>query len=297
MLKPQFLTRFLTIGMLLSLALLNLQPVHADDGSWYKCDNKSGQYYRPVFPAFRKHSIQILHEANEKLEQTLETNVDDVTFLNRSPNCQYLAAEIYQNKDNPTVVWDLVTGKRVGEFNRRAQITQFYMTWDDSSRFLAVPTRIGTFLWDVATNVQLQVNDIRCGFIQFAVDVSRQQLLAVSWYEDCLYYYGDQGVSVYDLRTAQKIGYFGNPGRGYAAHFTISPDGKQIRVSASDGTPFGSTTWDRDTHTIISADGVLAPGDIQISPDKRYLAIHDYDMYVFDLEQPRFSYDSPYAAS
>ena len=294
--RPIIIYLMASIMIALSIASLNVQQVYAD-GSYYKCDNRASQYYRPVFPAFRKHTLMLLQESTEKLVQTIESNIDELTFIGWSPDCRFLAAGIGPIENNTTVIWDLVNNVRKGVFRQKAEGATHYLYWDGSDEYILVKTLGGAFLWRLATDDQIPLPHTSCGFSQGAWDLSREQFLGVVIEDEptrCSAYFRDQGVRVYDLRTGKEIFFFGNPGRGRGAFFELSSDGKQIKVYANDHEPFGSTVWDRDTLSIVSVDVEKFPGynadyasESPISPDRHFLAVYYNDyLSIYDLHQP-----------
>ena len=132
------------------------------------------------------------------------------------------------------------------------------------------------------------INEFECGLIDSYWDYERQQVYATSPVE-----WGDNwcsplievgGLRVYDLNTGEATVY---PTSGYTLGYEFSDDGRYLIISSYPGSV---QIRDRESgellHTVNVDEGggvVHTGGQIELSPDGRYLAIGMRYLRIWDL--------------
>lgn len=131
--------------------------------------------------------------------RTIANDLDNTIILGWSISCQYLAIATGESDSTDTVVWNVVTGERMGSVDDARHQTH-YITWGPGD-YLVVETRNGAILWHVPTYQQMTLTThfdpvtVR-NFSRLRWDNANGQLIANL---------SGGGRLVYDLSSGQEV--------------------------------------------------------------------------------------------
>lgn len=224
---------------------------------------------------YRNRRIVLVSGKTGDVLKELETSLETSRFYvqNFSPDCRYLVGRV---KGQGHVVWDLTTTTRIGNFEVFTPNTDLW--WDERSQYLIVPaSNDGTYLWQMASNNKIKLNDNPCGFHSVEWNYDRQQVLAVSrmaingaW---CSYNIDSRVVEAYDVNNGSLVAAYEGRGPGYNISFTTVANGRFILIVNDNIGP--ASVWDRETGEVKIANIGFGRGvnglRFRLSPDGRYL--------------------------
>lgn len=146
------------------------------------CANTRAPDYRAgIFVRYEPHNRRLVlvdwTTGAEVLE--LGTNLDDTLIRGWSWDCHYLAVATGSDASRATVVYDTLTGARIGDVPD-AHRAPHPITWGPGS-FLMVETRNGAVLWDVPRNQQYSYDTgfhtiLNRNFTELRWDTEHQQV-------------------------------------------------------------------------------------------------------------------------
>ncbi len=153
-------TRYLfAVLLILFGGLLPLVAQEDGDGVPDNCEYRYGEYYQPnVFPRYEPQNRRLLlvDWATSDEIRTLATDLGDTIIQSWSANCQYLAVATGNDAERATVVYDTLTGERIGSVP--GAIGAPHRTSWGPGNYLIVERREGAILWDVPRNIQYSLN-------------------------------------------------------------------------------------------------------------------------------------------
>lgn len=238
-------------------------------------------------------------------------DVDALIQLSWSSTCRYLSMRLPSSHGDPgqTIVWDATTNTTVGVIEGFSSGGQRTAWWDESGENLVVTARdVGTYLWHVPTNRQTLINSFDCGLLGSYWDYEHGRLYATAPYSLrgtwCSGQINSGGLRVYDLNTGATLFEYRN--YGYTLNYEFSDDGRFVVLSSYSGPV---QVFDRAsgmpiaTVKVNEGGGVShSSGQIELSPDGRYLAIGMLYIRVWDLttlpsdldaQTPTYRYEGP----
>ena len=193
-----------------------------------------------------------------------------------------MAAALGEFGHTNTVIWDITSGQRVGSFVNAG------LRWSPNSQQAIVSNSDGLGLWTVGQEKAVKLTDFRGDDYTSRWDEEHNEV----WVLPTSYYYSAPGVTVYSLKTGEKVDYYDNPaGQSAQIGFTLSTDGSRVivytvRLQSESGA--GVTVWERGTKNNIqvdaNTDGTSYTERIALSPDARYLVIGGNNLRVWDLQ-------------
>jgi WD40 repeat protein len=187
---------------LLLVLLFTHHLIAAQDGVPDNCEYIGGTHYRAsIFPRYEPQNQRfvLVDWATGAEVMVLATQTPTTRILGWSADCRYLAAAVGSTERMDTVVWDTVSGGRIGSVPD-AYLKPHYITWGVNN-YLMVETRNGAVLWNVPANTQIILttsfnNTTMRNFSRLRWDGANGQVvanLAVG------------GRVVYDLATGQEV--------------------------------------------------------------------------------------------
>lgn len=143
---------------IIPLILLCLVPpttLRAQDDIPDNCEYQYGAAYRPaLFPRYEPQNrrLVLVDWTSGADVLTLATDVNDTLIRAWSASCRYLAVATGSSDSRDTVVYDTITGERVGSVPD-ARGVPHPLTWGVND-FLVVEGRHGAVLWNVPAAIQ-----------------------------------------------------------------------------------------------------------------------------------------------
>jgi hypothetical protein len=273
-------------------------------GTTYEC-HSSAPYRRTGYPTYeydwlllnyRNQEIVLEEEGSApgklKLIMVLDhSNQPIVGWRGRwSPDCNYIAASLGTGQHSDTVVWNVLTGKRVGTFPDALALPH-PLQWSPTGHRLIIESRKGAYLWNLDTQQQVPLHSgvwTRPGtypemgnFIEYQVkwDEKRGQILAIG-------VGSPNGVSAYDWNTGQLVGFYHVGDHAGPVSYFLSDDGEMMLVSTGRYDEFpqdkdktaGTAVWNRRTGEGVQLDRTIRWGIF--STDNHYFIGFLKDGYV-----------------
>lgn len=178
------------------------QTAAAQDGIPDNCEYTNGAYYQAgVIARFevQNNRLALVNWNTGEFVQVVEPAHGEGVVLGWSPDCRYLAAALRTGNRYETVVYDVVSNRRVGSVPD-AQGQPHVVTWGFAD-YLMVETRNGAILWNVPANTQ-QV--ITTSFDPYTA----RNFSRIRWDAENLHVivnFAVGGRTVFDVQTGQEV--------------------------------------------------------------------------------------------
>ena len=277
----QWTTKFLALSLstgIITAALLQAPaPVLASMAA-LPCSNTTAQYYTSLVPFFNTHTRQVtlVDPKTYHVAQVMADKVDnaDAMYYNSSwsTSCRYYAFSVGNETNTDTYLWDTVTQKQAGTYHRAGQFDPSDVQWSPDDSYAVVENFLGEFLWKVGTSQQFQLNDIPTWvwWSPFAWDLAHGQALL----------FDGSYMVAYDLNSGKAIRKYASPFDPNRTNFELSADGRTLRLWDPELYKW-SISYDRASGAVVDAYAILdrSAGEVQISPDHRYIAIAGPGVY------------------
>lgn len=252
-------------------------------------------------------TLSLVHRASGAVSNVL-TDVLDFDRRASSPDCRFLVGAVWRFVNNrfsnyragDTTVFNAATGAVLAEYPQPSNSTPHPILWSPDSQRLLVSTRNGSFLWDfLAGSISLvTTQSVVIYRQQHYWDEERHELFLMGQSD----YQSAQEVIVVNWLSGEVVGRYHNAVDGLAEaplfhRFRVYPDVLIVYSVAargdypSDGNP--ATIWDRSSGQLlaqVNMEAAAVPTNrgssallIDLSPDRRYVAIGFRTLRVWDL--------------
>jgi WD40 repeat protein len=241
------------------------------------------------------------------------TEIRDYYFLSHSPDCRFIVASLwrdYHGSERPdisiagdTTVWNAGTGEQLQAFED-AHESPHSIIWSPDSERLIVSTRHGQFLWNFYTDTKVQITSLDGWWLELYWDTSRTEVFILPY----TLFLSSGEVRAYNWLSGEYLAtYTSYLNRD---NYTTSESGFAVRgdwvivgmyAFTTNNTPI--TIWDRNTGELIAqlnggSVGIIPiyepAGDEQqvaLSPDRRYFAVADWTLKVWDMSNLAENYE------
>ncbi|MCL4878253.1 MAG: PD40 domain-containing protein [Anaerolineae bacterium] len=286
---------FVTLIVLMT-GTLSAQEIGAENTD-FRCKIATGDHVFPRYEEGNQRLVLVSWNTGQDvmvLEEGFSTSKFDIRGW--SPDCRFLMVGLGPIGAQDIAVWNVNEGRRVGTIVNSSGY-EVGPLWSPDSSYAVVQTLRGGFLWNLVTGQQHLIstgvdstgrnfygNRSRWETISdLTWDMARNQLLAV-------HIGREKGVTATDLNTGQPVAFYHVGERPGPVGYELF--GSDLLVFSNAGGKFerGLALWNRNSGSSLQLDinvhqGYVRPygfSQILYSPDGRYLAIVNRDVFIWD---------------